>query len=218
MSTIAVGRRRSRRSRLGLNLTEVTISTFLVGLVIVAAMRATGSVVITQGVTDNSQDGATLAQALLAEIMQCHYIEETAPVFGPESDETGTPNLRTLFDDVDDYHGWSSTPPRPKTSTTALAGYEGWTRSVQVAWVEPTAPLTASPTDKGFKRITVTVTDSKGQQTVQTGFRSRWGALQQPMAADTTVYSHIESYLVPKVGKPMYMGTQLNNHVENRVP
>ena len=141
--------------RRGLSLIEVVISTLLVGLVLVSALRSTGGVIRVR--TNNGDDAraSQLAQQLLTEIMNGDYIDDGAtPVFGPEAGEaTGN---RSAFDDVDDYHLWTASPPRDR-SGTALPDLTGWQRDVTVEWVNPANPASTSGTDQGVKRITVTV-------------------------------------------------------------
>jgi hypothetical protein len=57
---------------------------------------------------------------------------------------------------VDDYHGWSSSPPVEKDGTL-LSGLTGWQRSVTVEWVNPDDPGEVKAFETGAKRITVTV-------------------------------------------------------------
>ena len=58
------------------------------------------------------------------------------------------------WDDIDDYDGWSATPPETKDEEP-LDGYDQWTRSVEVAFVKPTN-LNQVDNTTGVKRITVT--------------------------------------------------------------
>lgn len=208
--------RARRRRRGGLTSAEVIISTVLVGLVAIGAMRAVGAVFRTRAATDHMHRATTLAYALMTEVMQAAYEDAGSGVaFGPEAGET-SPALRAGFDDVDDYHGWSESPPRPKDSTAALTGCEGWSRSVQVSFADPSAPQNVSVADTGLKRITVTVTDPAGRQTALTAFRSRWGALERPPDADTTVRSWIGSRLQIGTQPPLYSGTNLPNPAQDR--
>ena len=67
---------------------------------------------------------------------------------------------RTAFDDVDDYHGLSESPPK-KRDGTSLTAYSGWTRSVNVGWVTGADLNLSSASDTSIKRITVTITRNK---------------------------------------------------------
>ncbi|MBK9121204.1 MAG: hypothetical protein IPM18_16605 [Phycisphaerales bacterium] len=145
-----LGRRRA------LSMIEVTISAAIVGVMLVAALQAVMVARVGQFRIATHARGALLAQDLLAEIMRCPYVEPGATVdsIGPDAGETGS--TRAGFDDLDDYHGWTESPPRTRTgeSLTWAVGYE---RVVEVVWVrpEPGFPVSADPT--GLKRITVMV-------------------------------------------------------------
>lgn len=156
-------RRRSSRtaqseSRTGLSLVEVVVSTLLVGLVLAGAMQCLGGVL--RGRT-NAADAARaqhLAQQLMAEIVAQPYKDSSwLSYFGRELDELLiSDGSRKRFDDVDDYVGWSSSPPEDQRGND-LPNLSGWRREATVAWVYPSDPATVSPTDRGVKRITVTV-------------------------------------------------------------
>ena len=91
----------------------------------------------------------------MAEILENDYQEPIdAPVFGCESPESGT--VRTQWDDVDDYHLWSASPPEDR-SETAFPNLAVWQRDVLVEWVDPYNPANTVGTDQGVKRITVTL-------------------------------------------------------------
>ena len=60
-------------------------------------------------------------------------------------------------DDVDDYDGWSGSPPEYKDGTV-IPDLDGWARHVTVAWVKATDLSLTSGSETNVKRITVTVT------------------------------------------------------------
>jgi len=99
-----------------------------------------------------------LAQQLMAEILAQAYED---PNFGPGSfglggDEVGD-GSRALWEDVDDYDGWSASPPEDKNGNP-LTGFDDWGRSVTVDWVNPDNPSQAMMSDTRVKSITVDVT------------------------------------------------------------
>ena len=191
------------------------VSTLLVGLVAVGALRAVGGVFLTRASAGRAEEALALAQQLMSEVLQSRYEDEGATVlFGPESGEATTPNSRAGFDDVDDYHGWSSSPPRPKTSTTGLPGYDGWTHAAQVVLADPNSPLSDSATDAGLKRITVTVTDPQNRKTTLVAFRSRWGAVEQVPPAAQTVQTWVSSQLRIGGATPIHSGINLTNQAQ----
>jgi hypothetical protein len=130
----------------------------IIGLMFVAAMTAVGASRTSQLKTADRIRGQQLALDLMNEILEQAYWEpDASPLFGREGSESST--SRALWDDVDDYSGWTESPPQNKNGTP-IAGFDGWTRSVTVTWTDP-GDLTqgcAWPTD--LKRITVTVSHS----------------------------------------------------------
>src|SRR5688572_9941296 len=148
-------RRRARPSRAGLSLIEVVISTLLVGLVFVGALKSVGAVIRGRMHTGDSGKAQHLASQLMAEILQNDYRDpDETPLFGRELSETNSP--RANWDDVDDYHLWSSSPPED-ASGIAIPDTTDWERSVLVEWVDPENPAVAIVSGQGVKRITVTV-------------------------------------------------------------
>lgn len=142
----------NRRCRAGYTLVEVSMSTLLIGVVLIGAMNTAGYA--TRGQIDNKEraQAKLLANAMLAEILELPYQEPTVtPVFGPESGE-----VRATYDDVDDYKQFTDSPPVNKQGV-AMAGGTGLTRSVTVAYAEPNNLMATSTTDKGIKRISVVV-------------------------------------------------------------
>ena len=145
-----------RGRRRGFSLVEVVVSTIVVALLLVAGMQTAGASKSLQYRAATAGRGTLLAQALLSEVLAKPYAElNNLESIGPEPGEGG----RAAFDDVDDFHGWSDSPPTwPDGSAMALHGGGGWGRSVTVEWVGP-LDLTgaAVAADGGVKRVTVTV-------------------------------------------------------------
>ncbi len=143
------------RSRRGFTLVEAAICIVLVGVMLVAALSTVGAARLGERVMTNRSQGQLLAQALIAEILSQAYEEpEIAPQFGTEGPENA-PGDRSLWDDVDDYDGWSSSPPEYKDGTP-MSVVPGWDRSVSVQWVTPSDLTQVSGSPTGVKRITVT--------------------------------------------------------------
>jgi type II secretory pathway pseudopilin PulG len=139
----------------GMTLVEVVISTIVVALLFVAALRAVSSSKLTQVRTTDRARAHQLAMDLLAEVLTCAYQDpDGLALFGPESDEDIT--SRGAFDDLDDYHNWTASPPQDKGGT-ALTEFEGFSRTVEVQWVQPEDLSQTSRTATGVKRITVSV-------------------------------------------------------------
>lgn len=145
-----------RSAGCGFTLLEAVIAMVLVGLVLVAAFHVLGGTTQATYLAAQHSTGLLLAEGLMAEVLAAEYADpDPVPGFGPESGESGA--NRSGFDDVDDYHGWTATPPQD-TAGTALAGYDGWTRSVTVEYAPLADPLDTVGSDQGIKRVTVTAT------------------------------------------------------------
>ncbi len=190
---------------------EVIISTLLVGMVLVAAMKGVGGTLMTWRVGEQYHDGLTLCQQLMMEILQHRYEEPVdAVLFGVESPESSS--SRAVWDDVDDYHGWSSAPE--DTGGTALTGYESWTRAVTVAFAEIADPTQTAASDEGLKRITVTVTDPDGQTTVLEAYRSAWGTLEESLDNAATVQTLVTDE-IDVGGRSLHGSVHVQNHAED---
>ena len=202
------------RSRAGLTLAEVSISTLIVGLMMVASLKSVGGVYTTWTAAADMHDGISLADQLLAEIMQSEYEEPDATVaFGPEVGEGVS--IRDLWDDVDDYASWSKSPPSKKDGTV-LPGWIGWTRTATVQLASVAAPLTVPASDEGLKLITVTVTDPLGNTTVRQALRSRWGTLQQQPLVDSTWVTEVDIQLTTGSGASTSGAASLPNAPEDQ--
>ncbi len=142
-------------NRNGLSLAEVVASTLLVSVIMIGALNSLGAVVRGRLATGDAGYAKQLANQLMAEIMETEYQEPVdPPLFGREGAESSS--VRTLWDDVDDYHLCSFSPPTSRTGTK-LANTTGWQREVTVEFVSVTNPATVVGTDSGLKRVTVIV-------------------------------------------------------------
>jgi hypothetical protein len=134
----------------------MVISIVLVATVFAVAMNTVGaSRTMMFRVADRAAADALAAQ-MAAEILALPY---WSPVYhsgmGPNSEEAAAGD-RSKFDDVDDYHNWSTTPPEHKNGT-AMTDHAGLTRSVKTPWVDPSDLTTERNYETGVKRITVQV-------------------------------------------------------------
>jgi hypothetical protein len=199
--------------RAGLTLAEVAISTLIVGLMMVASLKSVGGVYTTWTAAADKYDGLSLADQLLAEIMQSEYEEPDATVaFGPEIGEDVT--VRSLWDDVDDYAAWSRTPPATK-SGPVVPGYDDWTRTTTVQLASVTDPTVVPASDEGLKLITVTVTDPDGNTTIRQALRSRWGSLQQAPLVDGTWVTEVDIQLTTGSGASTSSAASIPNAAED---
>jgi hypothetical protein len=135
---------------------EVVISTLIVGLLLVAALRTVGSAMASRLRNSHEGRGFVLAHDLMSEILGRSYEEpDDNPMFGPEPGEEAS-GTRAQFDDVDDYHAWEAFPPMDENGN-ALPGLAGWKRSVTVEWVNPDKLSMVVGIEQGVKRVQVTV-------------------------------------------------------------
>lgn len=142
--------------RRAFTLIEAVISTVIVAVMFAAAVHTVGAAKITQRKSSLVGQGQMLTESLLSEILQQSYQEPGAThVFGREADESET--LRAAYDDVDDYHGWTESPPVDKDGT-ALPNSAHWRRTVTVEWVNPMDPQQIQGSESGAKRVTVVAT------------------------------------------------------------
>jgi MSHA pilin protein MshD len=154
--------RRLRSTRSGFSLIEVAVSSILVGSIMLTSLSTVGAVMRFRSSTSDTARAALLAADLLAEIQNLPYADPNqTPVMGKESGEA----TRAQFDDVDDYDGWTESPPKNRAGTS-LTGFTGWTRSATVVRAQRNSPMQNAGADEGLKRIRITV--SKNGVTLQT--------------------------------------------------
>lgn len=160
----------------GFTLIEAVICTFVVSVMLLAAISTLAAARAGQVAANDTIVGHGLAQSLMAEILQRGYGDETPGLEGSESHSS-----RGGLDDVDDYHNFTETTLRDENGA-ALAGFSGWTRTVRVEWVHPNAPDTTSTTATGVKRITVEARRNGRVAARLVALRS--SAWQDPVAAE----------------------------------
>ena len=154
--------------RAGLSMLEATAATVIVGLSLIASLRAVRSSITAQRGVAEIEKAAFLATAMMSEIKELSYQNPTQPVlFGPESGEIG----RSTFNDVDDYNGWSESPPQ-NPDNSILPDLNGWTRKVAVQWVSPINVTQTSTTETGAKLITVTVLHNNVVRATRVGVKT----------------------------------------------
>lgn len=196
------------RRRRGLSLVEVIVSMLLVGILLVGSLRSVGGVFRAWDASQRIHDRTGLAQQLMSEILQQHYEDPNAiPLLGIEGLELSTD--RSLWNDVDDYHGWSAAPETK--DGTPLAGFDAWRRSVSVEIVRITSPTQVSLLDQGLKRITVRVSDPSGRQTVLIAYRSRWGMLEESPYFGSTSQTYVGQEMQIGTGAKLHAGGHLLN-------
>ncbi len=157
----------TRHNLAGITLIETVLSLLIIGGAFVASLNAISGARASQAIAAQQRLGLILAEDLMAEVLSQPYKEDTT--LGIELGEnTGD---RSNYDDIDDYRGWTSTPPTDVDGGDIL-GAQGYTRSVQVDRVQFWSPTTTSVTDQGMLRIIVTVTRGGKEVAKITTYRS----------------------------------------------
>ncbi len=147
--------------RSGFSLVEATLSIARVGMMATAALAVVAGARRAEQMAADRVRAQLLAEELLAEIAPLAYKEAGSLTLGADAGES-TAN-RTTWDDIDDADKLSESPPKTRAGA-AHPGTTGWTRRVDVAWLESLNLLGIGLIDGGVKRITVTV--SRGSKVV----------------------------------------------------
>jgi len=200
-------------ARRGMTLIEGVISIVIVATMLVAAVSALGSFSRARRSQYDRCVGAALARALMSEILPMRYLEPGQDVsFGREDGEAD--DVRSAWDDVDDYDGLSESPPKARDGEP-ITGAQGWTRSVTVEYVRPENPNKTSSKDTGLVRITVSATSPTGVTTTLQGLRGDQSIYDQPPRTETTFVTWVgaEMRIGPDEARQLTTGT----HVLNRV-
>jgi len=161
----------------GLTLAETAVSTLIVGVTLVAALNTVGAARGTELAVAERGRAVLLAQDLLAEVLQQAYEDpDLGPgSFGLGSDEVGD-GSRLLWEDVDDYDGWSAAPPQTREGNE-IAWAQDYRRTVEVCWVQSADLTAASLAATGIKRIRVTVAHRGRDLVTLTAYRTEaWPA------------------------------------------
>ncbi len=170
--------------RNGISQVEVSISTLLVGILMVASLSAVGSSRRSQFMESSRIRGLAIAEALMTEITALPLRDPACDCgFGLESGESGT--TRALYDDVDDYHGLSENPPKGKDGTVCN-GFTGWSRTttIQNKTVADWSITSASYT--GVVQITIVVRQGNVIACTLNGYRTS-GGLSDTQSANSNV-------------------------------
>lgn len=137
-----------------MTLVEVVVASVIVATLLVAALTTVAGAASAGRALEAQERAVLLAEELMNEIVMLPYEDPDEPTLacGPETGESG----RAAFDDVDDYHGWTESPPQDAQGV-AKASMSAWARQVTVTWVHAADLTTASAVESGVKRIEVVV-------------------------------------------------------------
>ncbi len=145
-----------RGVRRAFSIVEAAFCIVLVGGLVVVSLDTLGASKLAQKNLGEHAVGQLLASSLISEILNQSYKDPNElSVLGLELSEILA--TRSTFDDVDDYTGWTASPPQNRDGSV-IPGLTGWRQTVQVVRVNPADFNTTSLMDSGVKRITVTIT------------------------------------------------------------
>lgn len=152
-------------------LIEAIMGALIVALIVVGAMHAVGASGADQARASRRARASLLAQSLLDEVCAKQYsaagggggagLVIIGGIVGGVSDALGGGSVdasssRSGYDSVDAYNGLVDSPPH-EPDGTVIPGFSGWSRRVAVQLVSAADGSTASASDAGVKKVTVTV-------------------------------------------------------------
>jgi MSHA pilin protein MshD len=161
-------RRNCGIGRRGFTIIEAAISIAIVGVLLACSLTVMGAIAKQRMLQAERRAAYELNEQMIGEVLSQYFQDPSRSTFGPSGGQ-----LRSTFNSVDDYNGYTETPPSLRSGTT-LTDYTGWTRSVAVVCVNPSSPATALA-NSTLKSVTVTVTAPSGKQYALTGLRSQYG-------------------------------------------
>jgi hypothetical protein len=150
-----------------MTLVEVVIAMAVLGIVLVSLLQGAATSVGMQRTTLERVHATLLARELAESVCALPYKEGAA--IGIDVGEVA--GDKATFDDLDDFHAWSESPPQ-RPDGTAMPGFDAWTREVTVDFVDPSDPAAAAGGDQGAKLVRVRV--SRDSELVATLERVRY--------------------------------------------
>jgi len=145
------------KKNLGFSYTEILFASLIISVLLVVALKLFGN--IARSTRDAAADDTAeqLALDMIREIKALPYEDPLVPGDTTIGLETGESSVsRATFDDIDDYDGWSASPPQQKDGTS-LPQYSGFTRAVSVKFVSPSDFSKNQTANENFKKVTITV-------------------------------------------------------------
>ena len=143
----------------GFLLVEVSITYVVLSLALVALVPLFILSIRANKKTEQLAVAGFLSQELLEEIRLRKWDQLTpspssriasgSAVLGIDAGEIASD--KTTFNDVDDFNGWSESPPTDPLMRP-IPGFNAYTRTVTVAYVDSTLAASAAPTD--YKQVT----------------------------------------------------------------
>ena len=143
--------------RRGISMAETILASLVIGFVLVATLQIVGPMVRSTTLQADRIVASNLANELAEEILSQQFQDpDTSDPDLIGVDDAERADQRADFDDIDDYHGWASSPPKLSNNQSNVF-LPGWERSVKVTHVEVADPSTTSAAYTGLKSITIIV-------------------------------------------------------------
>ena len=177
------------RQRNGFTIMEAAISVAIVGILVASSMTAMGQIAKARIVQAEQRAAYELNHQLMIEILSQYFVDP------------GTNTTRATFNGVNDYNGYTESPPTRKDGTV-LTDYSSWKRSVTVAYVDPNNPA-STLSNSTLESITVTATAPSGKKYTLSGLRSQYGQYEYTPPSQTN--------FVTWVGVDLQAGGQVAN-------
>ncbi len=156
--------------RQGFSLPEALIAMLIAGLASSALLLSAGYCLHATEAAREDTQATLLAQMLMNVISACRWADADAPAhWGPESGELSGPG-RTLFDDLDDYDGWSG-PPQTRDGVrlesiqqqefagVQLHPFRDYSLSVEVIYATSTGEPVPGAQTSTFRKVTIAVSN-----------------------------------------------------------
>jgi MSHA pilin protein MshD len=143
-----------RHRRAGFSLIEVTMATLVTGILLSGSLAAFAQLHGRQKNMAIMEFADLIEHDLMQEIISFPYSEPSVTTVstGPDAGETS----RSLYDDIDDYHGWTESFATTRTGSAIPAGGR-FRRSVTVEFVRTSNMAIPSLTNQGARVITIVV-------------------------------------------------------------
>ena len=206
----------SRRPGRAFSLVEAAMSVFFVGVLAVGATRLIGSFSLATTIQGEQAKARNLAELFLTEVLRARYAQPgEEDHWGLEDGEVdpNAPLSREGYNDLDDYDGLASQPPRGRDGLP-LGGCDGYGVAVEVKYVDPLNIDVPSSLDQKLKRVQVTVTDPKGKATTLRALRSSASANDDVPQTATTYVTWADVRLrLGDEAQPRRRGANLLNRV-----
>jgi MSHA pilin protein MshD len=146
------------RTRRGFSQIEIAASTAMLGILMTATLTSIAASRTRAGSEMARLQAQSLASELLAEILSqpaCDPENGPTTTLGLESGESDGSN-RSKWDDVDDFHNLSESPPRNRLGIN-INGYTDWSRTTTVERLQSNDWTATNSTYDRVYRVTVNV-------------------------------------------------------------